>query len=564
MKTCNSLLMLCLAGVVLLVHVFGLYYLLHSHEQLLSAFESYSGCFYRKDLFAISMFTPQTKIVGNTLVFSAMLLCIPWSYLVYRQYSVVSLGQSILSLKDFIRRNYWYLVALVVWAFLLWYIALSSSVLCSDEAFSALNFARQPLLHLVAYYPLPNNHIFFNVLNHWMAFVFEDLVFCGRVLSCIFFLLLLLSNFKFWSAKLPHPMLALLLCMAISVQFFTWGFAAQARGYALCYLLQWWSFVLCYRYLFEGNNRSDLLLLSIVNFLGLWTIPSFLYSIIFALLLFVLWAMKQGRFAMPFLWAHTSAMFVAFLAYLPVICYSGAGALFGNKHVVEKAASLDIFAAFGAYVQSDLYLYAFGELSPVWTLLVFCLPAALFFVRFNTFPHLRFFIACMYLVWIPVLLILWQSGKLPIARVLGFQFFLTYVVLVYLLFCLLGKIIRSPRAWISLSAIAVFCLLIFWFNFRQKWSATHLYGQNVPEFYAALVSVPLVFDVKERVFVSDESFMWFYLLPQNAAIDLYDCSFNHQKYLLLSEDDRPSVGLDLARYKVKEKRGWFTLFVRLD
>lgn len=171
--------------------------------------------------------------------------------------------------------------------FTLWVVARSLSAdLWYDEVWSLQHYSLQSLHRVVTDYTHPNNHVFYNLVQHvWLHAVgIEDL---GQALVA-----------PAW-VRLPSLLFALgcVLCvgriarawfgpaagwlaptvLVTSMPFF--HFAVQARGYALATLLMAWLVLLVQRAA-NARHRVDALAIPTATALALYTLPSNLYWVV--------------------------------------------------------------------------------------------------------------------------------------------------------------------------------------------------------------------------------------------------------------------------------------------
>ena len=187
---------LCIAFAIAYLGFCG-YYLTANRGQIIKDYYSLGdGCFYHAANFP-NLLTNEVKSAGNICCLVAMPLVLVFSYWL-RLALVSGMFQPIGSyLKSFSRVNYLWLIALMIGCLGLAFYGHIYNPMSTDEAFSALNFSETPAARLLSYYPLPNNHIFFNLINHFFGLLIGDYILSGRILSCIFYCLLMCVNFFF-------------------------------------------------------------------------------------------------------------------------------------------------------------------------------------------------------------------------------------------------------------------------------------------------------------------------------------------------------------------------------
>ena len=175
---------------------FPSYYLLHSKAALLDDYFATTPAFYRKAIFTSSVFTDALKQQGNILCLLSFPLFALFVVLILPFFSL-NFKSIIVAQWLIIRSTALWIGLLVLLTSILFIYGNSIQPICTDEAFSIVNFAQQPIAHLLTYYPLPNNHIFFNLLNHFASKISGDYLLSGRLLSGAFYVLLICGNFLF-------------------------------------------------------------------------------------------------------------------------------------------------------------------------------------------------------------------------------------------------------------------------------------------------------------------------------------------------------------------------------
>lgn len=543
---------------------FLFYFLGNSRSELLKDYVGKTPSFYRYEFFINEQFTEVQKYQGNIIAIIAIAALVVFAILIFPLLKV--------NIKDvarqsaaLIRSSLFWIIGLCVICILLNVYSFKLNPLSTDEAFSAQNFARMPMVHLLTYYPLPNNHIFFNLLNHFAAKILGDYILSGRIISGFCYCLLICGNFLFFSRFLRNQFLSFLCCILLAQQLMIWGFGAQSRGYALYYLLQWGSFVGFYNYYFkeESNKKLNLLLLLFCNILGAWTIPSFLYFLSFQIGAALLLQVYKRQWNLQFWKAILLSILGAFLVYVPVFCYSGVKSVLLNKYVAGADISRfqvvsDLIHQFKQNI--SMATFGFATIHPLLALSFFILPFGFYFLFRRKQRHNAPMIFLGLMIWGAVFTMVVYSRQLPVLRAIGFQMHLS--LLIFLL-VFLSLIIGTLKNKILLNT--GFTLLIVFasyatFTHNSTVMATELYGQNTVAFMNGLQQSPVLIKDKERVWLSDESYMWNFLLPKGTQIVNYDCAFARQEILIISEDDKAIPGLNMNDYILIQKISWFDIY----
>jgi hypothetical protein len=233
---------------------------------------------------------------------------------------------------------------------ILWWLGARSCPHATDEVFSAVHFARLPAFQTIAHYALPNNHLFFNLLNGCFD-IQPDTVTPGRVLSGLCYVGTLWMVYGFTSqvfhlAALPARSLVFVMAF-MAVQFPAWGFGTQARGYSLVLLLGWGSLWAWWQH--HAPNRDAThrpphpIATALLLALSMWTVPTALYWWLGLLLAAAVVQFQERRLDRAWWYAQVLAASCTLLLYLPALTFSGASALAGNKYVAVQSLSMAEF-----------------------------------------------------------------------------------------------------------------------------------------------------------------------------------------------------------------------------
>lgn len=545
---------------------FLFYYLGNSRSELLKDYVGKTPSFYRYDFFIKEQFTEAQKFQGNIIAILAIISLAVFSVLVYPLLKV-DIKDVIRQCVALIRFSLFWIIALCIICILLNIYSFRINPLSTDEAFSAQNFARMPMLHLLSYYPLPNNHIFFNLLNHFAAKFSGDYILSGRIISGLCYCLLICSNFLFVNRFLRNQFISFLCCVLLAQQLMIWGFGAQSRGYALYYLLQWLSFVAFYNYYFKEDNSKKLNLLVVVicNVLGVWTIPSYLYFLVFQIGSALLLQVYNRHWDLQFWKAILLSIIGSFLVYIPVFCYSGVKSVLFNKYVTgADVGRFQVASDLFRYFKESISMASFGfaTIHPLYALSFFIVPFGFYLLFRQKQKQIAPILFWGLMIWLAVFAIVVYSKQLPVLRAIGFQMHLSLMVFL-LAFLSILMIALKNRTLLNTG----FALLILWASYAKvthntSVMSTELYGQNTVAFMKGLQQSPLLIGDKEKVWLSDESYMWNFLLPKGTQIINYDCAFAQQEILIISEDDKAIPGLNMNDYRLIQKISWFDIYRR--
>lgn len=206
-----------------------------------------------------------------------------------------------------------------------------------DEAYTFLKFTHRTVLHSVATYPAPNNHVLHSVCTNlsWLLLGWTRSELAVRLPAIGFTLLTLAFASRVFLSR--HTLSTALLAVALlwSDSFFVYAF--QARGYSLQGLLAVAGLAAIIRMQdFSVGHRFAALLLT--SILGLFTSPAYLYAAAPLGLLFLV-AEGEGllRVWRKALAAVTLAGATVVLLYAPILLNEGPGALASNRFVTPVA-----------------------------------------------------------------------------------------------------------------------------------------------------------------------------------------------------------------------------------
>ncbi len=567
LKKSTNKIALCIALCLGILYLcFPLYYLLQSRVALLNDYSNTTPAFYRKTMFTSTVFTDVLKQQGNVLCLLSFLFLFVAGFLM-RPFVRVDLRQILVEQKHKMLASAFWIGLLILWTSGLFLYGNALQPLCTDEAFSIVNFAQQPLTHLLTYYPLPNNHIFFNLLNHFAGKISGNYLLSGRVLSGIFYVLLMCSNYLFIQKIIQNKFISFLCCALLAQQLMIWGFGSQARGYSLYYLLQWFSFVCFYEYFFGKKEirKHWLLVFIICNVLGLYAIPSFLYWLLFEVMASLVVMLHFRQLYVDFWKAILLIILLSFLLYLPVFCYSGIDAVLANKFVAGGGLDrIQVLQQLAKYYSKDIadITFGFAAFHDFFAFSCFFIPLILLVFFKKKTNVLAPFLLFGLLSWASVFIIVWATKQVPIFRAIGFQMQLSLLLFLLFTVAVVQQFVSNKMGQQAIFVALVLAASIKVFAENRSLSNTVLYGQNTAAFMQDLSQDRIEIAPHQSVWLSDESFMFHFLLDKKISKGNFDCTFHNQDLIVLSEDDQPNPLIDLNQYLVKQKISWFTIYQR--
>ena len=358
---------------------------------------------------------------------------------------------------------------------------------------------------------LPNNHIFFNLVNNLVFHPFDKVV-TGRIISMFAYIGVLIVVFNWLRWFIPYRLLALIATFLVAIQFTTLGFSSQARGYELQLLAGWVSLVSLLKY-YRDEKKQWLRWHAFACIIGYVTIPSFLFFHA-ALLLFIF--LKQAyEHKVDFrIWKYqlTSFCFV-FLFYLPAFCFSGINAFAENRYVSSVVGTWEEFVP--DFIEKFKYFVNYGFSFMLgenhWiNYLMFVLPVALIFSRNRS---IKLFGVFYVLLWGVFILLVLYMKRFPFCRNLIIHYSITQAFVVLALFSVIHFIASKFRfkliTYILFPAAAVMLSNHYLKAYKENFEFL-LYFNHVNEIYKLNDEGINTIPKGSSIGFSNESFYWYY------------------------------------------------------
>lgn len=321
-----------------------------SYTEILNTYlQKHQGIF-RHHLFDKQHFTPQTyeqaKIWLSIALFLFLALqIIFWALLkLYKnifQKGIKELNRLYTLLRqDFntLSKNQKWLLGFTLLAIAVHQVFMYQNIfLAMDEAFSWLFFTSQGASVILTHYPVPNNHLFYNLTTYFWHFFVSDNILALRLTSILSFWGLLVVVFAFFLHKSGFQ-IAYLTLLFVGLGFSQSVFSVQGRAYmfeALCNIIAFFALLM---YL-QNYHSLYLWLFGFTCVLGFWAVPVFLYAMLsfYAFLLLQI-LRKKIPFSLfyRFAWVGLLVSACVYVAYVGVLAYSGKNALLSNENVAPK------------------------------------------------------------------------------------------------------------------------------------------------------------------------------------------------------------------------------------
>lgn len=404
-----------------------------------------------------------------------------------------------------------------------------------DEVFTYIFFVDKGFLVSMAYYPGPNNHIFFSLVGVISDFFFQNIftepVFALRLISCL--AVLFCSLFLFAWLKVKNDFwiaFYAFLCFHFSIPVFLYGILG--RGYALQLIFICVAAFAALKMIENPKSNFSHLIFILSSVLGFYTIPTFLYPFgAFCVFLFL-----EKQFFNIYIWIDLiTIVILTVMLYLPIILFNGLQSISGNSWVLAMN--------FNDFMQKlPVYLLEIGDFFfPNFAWLFWILIFAMFLGNLSITKPLKIEIKLLFcFVFISFLMLLFQRLQ-PFVRVWTYW----SIVLIWLLALVLqNDNLQKYKHLIGIFAVFVF--LIFWKNEFQFVHNKPDY-QHFPEKIAQNKQINRVF-VNEDVYAN---FLHYESLKKMRNLEIEVNIFDETiKYDCLILDKKRNIkGLKLEFYR---------------
>ena len=370
-------------------------YLFHTntYQEIANYYTQKYAQIYQNQLFTKKLFTQKTHqqafyflYLGASISLSLFLILIFQKNTVLRYIEVVLAEISYLKkviLQSFSQKititvcKRFFLVFFAVICFV-WHQIYSyqNCFLSMDESFSWLYFGSQPFFVVLSHYPIPNNHIFYNLCVGISKIFISDAVLALRIPSIISFWALLVLVFGYLSKRANFE-IAFLSVIMIGLGFSQSIFSVQGRGYMICTFLIVLALFSLLEYL---RNHKKIYLVSFILacILGFLTVPVFLFPMIGFYAYLLVFQVNRHTFKRYFRVFFVVGLLVSagvLLAYLPLFVYSGVHSLAGNDYVTAVKDNAVFFGHILPISIKETIIYLFSL--PKYISFLICLMAFL-------------------------------------------------------------------------------------------------------------------------------------------------------------------------------------------
>ncbi len=313
----------------------------------------------------------------------------------------------------------------------------------ADEAGTYIDFLRRPLLAAISWYPYPNNHLFYTLLE-WLAVrLFGNAPWVIRLVALSAGIALIPATYAVGRA-LYDASVGLLAAAFVAASEHLIEYSTNGRGYTLL-TLETLALVWLANRLRQRRNTRDSLLYALIGALGFYTIPIMVYpfgAITLWLGLSILAEQRGGQRLKALgdlILTVALAGGLTLLLYLPVFLGSGVAAVTSNSTLTR--IPFETFAANG-----------FELLRITWSLWTRDIPLPLLWlliggavVSIVAYPRLS-----RGLIPLPVVLIVWTEAVYIVQRAVPYARVFMYALPLALIFACAGllhvlKLVRWQR-----------------------------------------------------------------------------------------------------------------------
>lgn len=551
LHTIHRLLLLSIIGILTLIAIGSCCYLLSDYDYVAKWYLSLNDCFYLKDVWQERYFTPSVKHQGNyfaTLALLTSLSGIVSILFLWRYTSLfIAKSQPAKPIKYSVLLAY---MLVLLTAFELWYWGIQQTPASGDELLSVVHCASLPSFQTIAYYMLPNNHLYFNVLNGFLLHTMPiDGLQSGRLIALIAYLLIVATACYWFTAVLPNRLLAFIAVVPFALGFTTWAFGFQARGYEAQLCCAWLSFVLLQKYL-QSGDRKTALLIALFNMMGFAFVLSYLYFFIAQMIFVCLIQAYRRKLDFVFWQYQAFAMMGVFLLYTPALCFSGLQAITQNEYVkplneLSNAALWAIASEKTKYFINSIFSFIIHENHKL-NFILFASPLLLIFSKQNKHRQLAVFYLVLWLSWFSVC---WLMKRFPFNRNMIIHHSLSLAIVLYTYYLALSWLISKcvSMHWRLRLGIGLYVLPLAYFVQHQlKWNKAHvctsLYFMDVRDIaHEYHNDIARTIPAKASIAFAPERYCMMYYAQKN-HLQVHNCMSGNEDYFInIAQDTLPAA-----------------------
>lgn len=535
---------------LVLILAFSSFYLLSDYNALVQWYLSLGGCFYKQADWTTNFFTPAVKQSGNIYASLSMALCIVGVVWPLKRWKKIK--PSHLQFQIATTSILWYIAVTIlalsagIWG---WNLMLPAN----DEVFSAVECTEQHPIRLLSYYMLPNNHIYFNFINKTLFSWFGDFVQSGRLISLLAYIATLLVVFRFLSRLISNQLLAFIALLPIALQFHTWGFAAQARGYELQLLYGWLSLTSLYSYVIRDKEKM-LYLNTVCNIIGFLLIPSYLYFYLAQLAYIAIKKLFFHRINAVYYIQQLILFSAVFIFYSPAILFSGAHSITSNSWVTPIKDNIPDYLPLFMPTFTRFIIDCFSGVDGFASILCyifFAAPLTLFLSKDKRHKNIALFYLTLWVIYI--VYSIW-ARRTPFHRTLIIHFSITmaYCIYTYYLFVrLIAKSIKKQNVSTVFTAL-LFTLPVasysyYQYTFNRDSVFLQLYGTDVNGAYNAQTEGLQKIPSHSTISFTDQTYYYYYRC-RKINHQVHSCNTGTEQYHIKAQSE-PLPKTQIGAYK---------------
>lgn len=507
-----------------------------------------NDCFYRRPFWEQDFFTPGVKSQGNLFAVFALTVALAGiSYILFRRTRYFARIANEAPARSFGAGWLWFVAVFIVGVCVAYYSRRYADP-SADEIFSAVNCAELPWFQTLSYYMLPNNHVYFNLVNGMVAKLSGiDGVVTGRTLSMLAYAGVLCCIFYILKQLLQDYLLAIIALAPIVFQFTPWAFGFQARGYELQLLCGWVAFLTMRKYTDMGG-AAWLRANTMVCIVGFALIPTFLYYWA-AQAVFVLISNIRKRHIITTYWKYqVYCLLTVFIMYLPALGFSGLHSLTANDYV--KAAQSPLIDFLKPLVDvirtfiNHIFSFLVHEDHPL-IFVLFLSPLLLFLSKKKGDRDLGTFYVVLWLVW---LLICVSMRRQPFSRNMVLHYSFTLVLAVYSIFVLIrmaAEKVRSVRlrlvllyTFFSIPAVSLAVEFCRWGIINANF---FLYSMDVSGIHKAYITDQQHVPANSSIVCSGERYCMYYYFRKGPYRTVRCPTGNEDYFLICGAEELPAI-----------------------
>jgi len=434
-----------------------------------------------------------------------------------------------------IKQNNLIILILGLTPFIFWLYKYINVDLWYDEVYSLGNFVLGDFNQTLFYYPLPNNHVFFNFINQIISRItnYRDIIkvaehvyvfrlFQGLITLLIaYYSVLIIKRFF----KLKDSVL-LFTILFTTIPFM--NFSLQLRGYNMSSLFlimtmyYTWSFI-------ENSNKRNRNFIIISSALLIYTIPSNIYMLVSVMVpLFVLWLYhrKQNRTESSIYYKTiffiSIGIGIAITLYLPVL----------KNIIFNSFASRETDNIFYSLELVPQLLTAF--LSKRYLLIFLFIPGLWYYIRKGEKKEKLLFTSLLFLLFFPFILSFLHQ-KIPFQRVFIPLAPIFCILCAIPIIQLIQKISKPLTVLFCMIILSMYCIGTFIGEMKQ----------NNSEIEIKLVDHGIMAqDIYQNYYLSD-------FFNQNKTMGYLKSISENELIFIFDQLDHPSTNLYLSTNELK-------------